>query len=104
MSKNYLVNVAAALTGQEGFQMTTAEQSQLYGASVTLIVIYAVIMLLFSLGAARLSYTYNMSIGTSGGFTWLYAVLSFIFSSLYYPYYAFVLNPVGAVQKGGKRR
>ena len=102
MSKNYLLNVAASITGMEGFQMTPAEQSKLYTVSLTFIIVYGLIILFFSLGAAKLSYTYNVSIGTSGGLTILYAILSFIFSTFYYPYYAFVLNPVG-VQKGGRR-
>jgi len=49
---------------------------------------------LYSFGAAKLSYAYNSSIGSSSAFLW--SILAFFFSGLYYPYYAFFVNPVGA--------
>ena len=64
---------------------------------------------IYSFGAAKLSYAYNTSVGSS--LTFLWAVLAFIFSGMYYPYYAFFVNPVGAPpasimspMMGGKRR
>jgi len=48
----------------------------------------------YSYGAAKLSYAYNTSIGSSSAFLW--SILAFFFSGLYYPYYAFFVNPVGA--------
>ena len=111
-NKNYLVNVAAALTGHEGFQVDPAHANALRGMSMAVIVLYLLFIVVFSAGAASLSYKYNISIGNSFGLSVLYSALSFVFSSLYYPYYAFMLNPVGTVpsilgsqnQKGGKRR
>jgi hypothetical protein len=41
-------------------------------------------MLLFSLGAAKLSYDKFQSFG--------WAILAFIFSGIYYPYYAFFIS------------
>lgn len=93
---NYLLNIAAAVTGKhEGFSRQHPEADDLIKYSITVIVIYLVFIFLFSFGAAKLSYTYNVSIGTSSGMTLLYSILSFLFSSLYYPYYAIMLNPVG---------
>ena len=102
---NYVTNVAAAVSGHEGFSSSHPDAPALYGASVIAIVIYLTFLVLFSLGAASLSYNYNMSIGTSGTLTILYTGLSFMFSSLYYPYYALALSPVGAkaAQKNGRR-
>lgn len=64
----------------------------------------------YSLGAAKLSYAYNTSVGSSSAFLW--AVLAFFFSGFYYPYYAFFVNPVGSTPTsivfppvmGGRRR
>jgi len=101
--QNYVTNVAAAVTGHEGFSGTPDDASGLYGASIIVIIAYLVFIALFSVGAASLSYNYNVSIGTSGAMTVVYAILSFTFSSLYYPYYALVVSPVKAAQKGGRR-
>lgn len=64
---------------------------------------------LYSFGAAKLSYAYNTSIGSSSTFLW--SILAFFFSGFYYPYYAFFVNPVGAPPTsmtsplvGGRRR
>lgn len=101
--QNYVTNVAAAITGHEGFSGADADASALYGASLVVILVYLTYTVLFSAGAASLSYNYNVSIGTSGSMTVVYAILSFMFSALYYPYYAFALSPVKGAQKGGRR-
>jgi hypothetical protein len=104
MSGNYLLNVAAAITGKhEGFSPQHPDADVLMQYSITVIVIYLVFIFLFSYGAAKLSYTYNVSIGTSSGMTVFYTILSFLFSSLYYPYYAIMLNPVGQKKKGSNK-
>ena len=100
--QNYVTNVAAAVSGHEGFSGSNADASGLYGASLIVIFIYLAFIFLFSAGAASLSYNYNVSLGTSGSLTVVYAILSFMFSSFYYPYYALFLSPKAA-QKGGRR-
>jgi hypothetical protein len=74
--------------------------------SVGLVLFFSFI---YSFGAAKLSYAYNTSIGSSTAFLW--AILAFFFSGVYYPYYAFFVNPVGAPPAsmtlpivGGRRR
>jgi hypothetical protein len=64
---------------------------------------------LYSFGAAKLSYAYNTSVGSSSTFLW--SILAFFFSGFYYPYYAYFVNPVGAPPAsiipplvGGRRR
>ena len=64
---------------------------------------------IYSYGAAKLSYAYNTSLGSSNAFLW--SILAFFFSGFYYPFYAFFVNPVGAAPAsitspliGGKRR
>jgi hypothetical protein len=88
-TKNYLVNVAAAITGRDGFQMTSTEVT----ASMTVLVLAFLYMVLYAYGAASLSYNYNLYVGNTGGIVWVYTILSFIFSSLYYPFYAVFLSP-----------
>ena len=100
--QNYVTNVAAAVTGHEGFSGSDRDATALYGASLIVIFTYLLFIFLFSAGAASLSYNYNVSIGTSGSLTVVYAILSFVFSSLYYPFYALFLSPK-PVQKGGRR-
>jgi ABC-type uncharacterized transport system permease subunit len=95
-NKNYLTNLAAAVSGQQGFVGNAAEEEQVYKMSLSLLVIYVLFLIFFGLGAARLSYTYNVSIGNSVSVALAYAVLNFFFSSFYYPFYAFFLNPVGS--------
>jgi len=101
--QNYVTNVAAAVSGHEGFSGSNADGAQLLAASLVIILFYLAYIVLFSAGAASLSYNYNLSIGTSGSMTVVYAILSFMFSALYYPYYAFFLSPVKGAQKGGRR-
>lgn len=97
----YLTNVAAAISGRDGFSGSAEEASQLHGMAVTGITMYSIFIILFSVGAAVLSYKYNTAIGTPMGLMVVYIILSFIFSSLYYPYYALVLTQA-AVR--GKRK
>ena len=57
------------------------------------ILFYIICVILYCYGAAKLSYNYNMSTN-NGTFVYFWCTLCFIFSSIYYPYYAFFLNPV----------
>ena len=52
------------------------------------------IFFLIGFGAARLSFCYNQSIGTSIELTYIYAAIAFIFCYAYYPFYSFFLNPL----------
>ena len=67
---------------------------------------FLVTAFLYSFGAAKLSYAYNTSIGSSSTFLW--SILAFFFSGFYYPYYAYFVNPVGATpaaaMMGGRRK
>jgi hypothetical protein len=81
------VGNALANTSTESF---TNEESQ--GLSLLAVLIYLFVVISFSVGAAVLSYRYNVAAGTGGGLTALYAVLAFLFSYFYYPFYALVLK------------
>lgn len=94
-NKAYLTNLAAAVSGQQGFIGNPQEEEKVYTTAVIILFVYILFLILFGVGAARLSYNYNISIGNSGGVAMAYAVLNFIFSSFYYPFYALVLDPLG---------
>lgn len=51
--------------------------------------------LIFSYGAARLSYFYNVNTGNSG-YAVMWSILAFFFAEPYYPLYSFFLNPQSA--------
>lgn len=84
--------VANAVTGKKG-------EEQFTEASVGTTLLYSILFSLFilfmvSFGAARLSYCYNIYTGNSGGTAFIWSILAFFFSGIYYPFYALVLNPV----------
>lgn len=56
----------------------------------------SLLLFLWHLGAASLSYAKYGSIG--------WAILDFFFASIYYPYYALVLNTPTPQMLGGRRR
>jgi len=112
-TKNYFMNLASAITGSDGFQMSSTEVT----SSMVFIAIAFTYMLLYSYGAASLSYNYNVYVGNTGGIAWVYSILCFIFSSFYYPFYAIFLSPslgkapssgqaniTNVSQQGGKAR
>jgi len=101
--RKYVVDVANAVTGtrQDGFGIENTGEQALNDFSASALILYGMFLLALSTGAALLSYNYNRSVGTSSTLTVVYVILSFLFSSLYYIYYAFVLSPV---QVKGNRR
>lgn len=89
---DYFGRVGAALANT---RQPESFQNQPEGLSLTVVLIYLFIVISFSVGAATLSYRYNVAAGTGGVLTGVYMVLAFLFSYFYYPFYALVL-------KGGK--
>jgi len=74
-------------------------------ASIAVFVVFLCFFfgIIYSYGAAKLSYDYNRSIGNGSAFFW--AVICYFFAGMYYPYYAIFLNPVSstATMTGGRR-
>ena len=70
------------------------------GVSVSMTTVYGVVGtivgILYHAGAAKLSYDKYGSIG--------WAILAFIFGTLYYPYYAFFVSGSSSSMLGGLRR
>ncbi len=87
------------LLNTEGFQSKDKEADEpIVGTILTSLYTFMMggmlVAFLVGYGAARLSYCYNMSIGTSMELTYLYAIVCFFFSFVYYPFYAIMLNPL----------
>lgn len=114
---SYFRNLWRALLGKEGFQGETIpvvnpelqkgekQKQQSFGILAVLSVLFGLLLsFMYSYGAAKLSYCYNVSTG-NGGIAVIYSLLAFFFSGIYYPYYAWFLNPLCAVpQVGGRRK
>ena len=78
-------------------------------AAILMFLITILLSFLYSYGAAKLSWHYNMYMGNSGS-AFIWSLISFFFSGFYYPYYALFLDPVAtmkhlnSVSVGGRRR
>ena len=56
---------------------------------VMFVIVYS---FLYSYGAARLSWNYNISVGNTTGDAFFNSLMAYIFSSFYYPFYALILK------------
>lgn len=79
---------------RENFEDDNETLKKIGVTALTFLIIVLVIAVLYTFGAVSLSMNYNDYRGTSSGFKTLYAILVFLFPSLYYPFYALVLNPI----------
>jgi len=78
--------------------INTEEVESFFKFSIITILLLLVISIFYTFGAISLSWRYNTYIGTSYNLKLLYAILVFIFPTLYYPVYAFFLNPITGVK------
>lgn len=97
----FLFSIFNPLKKIEKFETTDLPINNYY---YTALIIYIIVLLIVAFGAAKLSYSYNMFIGTSNGMSIVYAVLAFIFSELYYPFYAYFIDPLSMLGNTQRRR
>jgi hypothetical protein len=64
------------------------------GVYMAYIMVALLLMIIVSFGAAKLSYCYNIHMGSSEGVAFLWSLLSFFFSGFYYPFYGLFLDPL----------
>jgi hypothetical protein len=97
----YITNIVAAIRGKQGFtdKNSTEEEDYLFTQGIIFIVFYLFVMLISAIGAARLSYNYNIYIGNTGGAAMGFSILNFFFYGFYYPYYALFLDPVATKRR-----
>ena len=105
---DYLTNIGHALLNRkENFNDASSDSDisrQSFAIIVLIILIYGIVAFLMMYGAARLSYCYNIYYGADSGTALGFAILSGIFSTIYYPFYGVFLNPLCNLQKTGGRR
>jgi len=116
--EKYLKNVFAAVSGKQGFtdkptdkptdnstdkptENSTDKDNHQFVSGIIFIGFYLLLMLISAVGAARLSYNYNISIGNTGGAALSFSILNFFFYGFYYPYYALFLDPLGNKRRNG---
>ena len=88
-----LANSLTPYTRADSFEDTPTRSP----VEILLIVILVLaLFFLYSYGAAKLSWNYNMYVGNSTGAAFFNSILAFLFSNFYYPFYAFLLSPVAA--------
>jgi hypothetical protein len=102
------MNTVVNLLGYKSESFSSIETLQssspgIFAAGATVGLLFLVFGFIYCYGAAKLSYNYNMSIG-NGGSAFMWAFLCYFFAAIYYPYYAIMLNPIGSVMSGGRRR
>jgi len=90
--------------GADGFTTTTTSgattsitnaASSTPAAAAFLIILYILCGFLYAYGAAKLSWNYNIYVGNTTGAAFFNSFIAFMFSGFYYPFYAWVLNPIG---------
>jgi hypothetical protein len=110
------LDLLSLLSGPRSPERVTEEAgkiSWIAGATGAVGVVFVFVVLayffFYNYGAAHLSYCYTQGIGYSGAGSVLWAVLAWLFSGFYYPYYSIFLADCGARSAnnnmvGGKRR
>jgi len=98
---DYITDLANAALGRrlEGFvdgktPSVVGSVQTLYSSLPILFILHATMVIVYGMGAVRLSYCYQMATNPSSYLFYLYLVLAFVFSPVYYPYYGIVLNPL----------
>jgi len=83
----------------EGFTATPSSVvnsvQTLYSSIPILLILHLTAMAVYGMGAARLSYCYQLSLNPAASASilfYIYIALAFSFSPIYYPFYAIVLH------------
>jgi hypothetical protein len=101
---DYISDIVNAGLGRrtEGFSESMTPSSvasslqSLYSSLPIVLVAHFTLMIVYGMGAARLSYCYQMATNPTSYFFYIYVALAFFFSPVYYPFYGIVLNPLCA--------
>lgn len=101
---NRAANTSTATNTNTDNTIDASLASQSLAVVILVVIIFFVLTFLNMYGAGRLSYCYNRYYGADDGVAWLWAILSAIFSCIYYPIYGIFLNPLCNLQKTGGRR
>jgi len=89
-----MANLVYAKAKEVKESFASEDLNTMMGVYMAYIILALLLMILVSFGAAKLSYCYNMYMGSSEGVAFLWSILSFLFSGFYYPFYALFLDPL----------
>jgi len=94
----YFSGVINAALGRanEGFVSSPASAltsvQNLYSSLPIVFILHLTAMMVYGLGAARLSYCHQLNTNPGSYFFYVYIGLAFLFSPVYYPFYSIVLH------------
>jgi hypothetical protein len=102
--KEYLTNLANAVTGVEGFVDQSGEVAlaKLPAFFIVTMILYFLILFLSAYSAARLSYCYNIFTGSTSDVALLWSMVCFFFPGIYHVFYALALNPLCQIKGRSK--
>ena len=89
-----MANLVYAKAKEVKESFANQDLNEVMGLYVAYIMLALLLMIVVSFGAAKLSYCYNIYMGSSEGVAFLWSILSFFFSGFYYPFYALFLDPL----------
>ena len=103
-SKRYVMNLANAVTGVEGFVDQSGEVAldKLPTLFIMTVILYFGILLISAYSAARLSYCYNIFTGSTSDVALLWSAVCFFFPGVYHVFYALALNPLCQIKGRSK--
>ena len=70
-----------------------------YIIAYVILVIYISLIVIYSYGAAKLSFSYSTYTGSTWGSSLFYSIVAFVFSEFYYPFYSYALNPLYDIKR-----
>jgi hypothetical protein len=89
-----MANLVYAKAKEVKESFANEDLNTMMGVYMAYIMLALLLMIIVSFGAAKLSYCYNIYMGSSEGVAFLWSLLSFFFSGFYYPFYALFLDPL----------
>ena len=89
-----MANLVYAKAKEVKESFANEDLNTMMGVYMAYIMLALLLMIVVSFGAAKLSYCYNIYMGSSEGVAFLWSLLSFFFSGFYYPFYALFLDPL----------
>lgn len=89
-----MANLVYAKAKEVKESFANEDLNTMMGVYMAYIMLALLLTIIVSFGAAKLSYCYNIYMGSSEGVAFLWSLLSFFFSGFYYPFYALFLDPL----------
>jgi len=94
---DYFANLILALQGKENCPKNIKEAFNTYESQYIFLILPILFIcgFAYNFGAGLLAYNYSVYKGDSAAILW--AIIAYFFSGIYYPFYAFFLNPLNTM-------